>query len=426
MLRINFILILFFICFLGFSQKEGKLDKSFGNKGLVITDLNHDNDYCKSMVIQKDGKIILAGFTDNGVNEDFAICRFNTNGLLDTLFGKNGKVITPIGPEYDIANSVKLQSNSKIIVAGHIGNETDEDFALVRYNQDGSIDKSFGKEGIAITSIEKPSDIIVGIQILPDDKIIAAGKTFDGKQSNFAITKYLQNGQIDTQFGDSGIVITDIENSDATATSIVIQKDGKIIIGGDLKKGIYTDFVIVRYLPNGLLDTTFGKKGIVITSFSDKNDNLTSLLIQPDDKIIASGHVFNNDFSDLAFVRYLKDGTIDTTIGNKGIVIHSKKGSLEVLSASLLQDDGKLILIGNTTKDTITSIEILRYTIYGKLDKTFGKKGKIISKALKNYRYNNAYAAAIQVDGKILISGNVRFGTFTDITLYRYSGRKKK
>ena len=150
------------------------------------------------------------------------------------------------------------------------------------------------------------------------------------------------------------------------------------------------------------------------------------MLIQPDDKIIASGHVFNNDFSDLAFVRYLKNGTIDTTIGNKGIVIHSKKGSLEVLSASLLQDDGKLILIGNTTKDTITSIEILRYTIYGKLDKTFGKKGKIISKALKNYRYNNAYAAAIQVDGKILISGNVRFGTFTDITLYRYSGRKKK
>ncbi|MBI5540537.1 MAG: hypothetical protein HY951_10800 [Bacteroidia bacterium] len=414
-----------FICLFGFSQKDGKLDKKFGKKGITITDINCDNDYTKSIAIQEDGKIVLAGFTDNGVNEDFAVCRFNLDGSIDTSFGNKGKIITPIGGDYDIANSVKIQSTGKIIVAGYIGNEVKEDFTLVRYNNDGILDSSFGKNGISVTSIGKYLDVILGIQILTDDKIIAAGKTFDGKKYSFAMAKFLKNGHVDTQFGDSGIVVSDILNSDAIANSVVIQNDGKIILGGDIRNGIYSDFAMVRYFPDGFIDESFGKNGVVVTSISEQNDNLTSILVQPDGKIISSGHVFNKEFSNFAAVRYLMDGKIDSTFGNKGIVINDEKGSIEIVNSSLLQDDGKVILIGNLTTDTITNIKAIRYTNQGKLDKTFGRGGKIISKVSKNYRCNYAYAAALQKDGNILIAGNSRRETYTDLTILRLLCKKE-
>ncbi len=424
-LKIHFVLISFFLYFFCFSQKDGKLDKSFGDKGIVITDLYHDNDYCKSMAIQKDGKIILAGFTDNGTNEDFALCRFHPDGALDTLFGTKGKIITPVGHDYDLAYAVKIQSSGKIIAAGYTGDEKHEDFVLVRYNSDGKIDSSFGNKGIVITSIGKISDNLFALEVLPDDKIIAAGNTNNGTMSGFVLVKYQQNGQTDMQFGTDGIVITYFDNAEATADALVLQKDGKIILGGSVRKNIYSDFALVRYLPNGLTDTTFGKNGTVLTSISKNNDNVTSLLIQPDGKIIAGGNTFFNNKNDFAAVRYLPDGAVDTTFGNKGIVINDEDGANEFSSISLLQEDGKILLIGNTTSDSITNIKIIRYTSRGKPDKTFGKRGKTTTKIANGYRFHYAFAGAIQADGKILVSGNSRLGNFTDLTLLRYKCRKK-
>ena len=119
---------------------DGDLETSFDSDGKVTTDIGGSDDRARSVAIQSDGKIVAAGYSNNGSNDDFALVRYNTNGTLDTTFDSDGKVTTAIGSDNDFAYSVALQSDGKIVVAGYSNNGSNFDFALVRYNTDGSLD----------------------------------------------------------------------------------------------------------------------------------------------------------------------------------------------------------------------------------------------------------------------------------------------
>jgi uncharacterized delta-60 repeat protein len=268
--------------------ENGNLDESFGNAGRVGTWFYY-NDIVNSIALQPDGKIIAAGQTTTPSTNihAFALARYNTDGSLDNSFDGDGKVITNVGG-YNGANSVKIQQDGKIIAAG----TTDNNFAIIRYNINGSLDVSFDSDGIAITDFGSDGyESATDIAIQKDGKILAAGKTRISNTNNyeFALSRYNIDGSLDITFGSSGKVLTGIISTGGTQ-SLVIQKDGKIIVAGVglAINNSSPDILSIRYNNNGSIDSTFGESGVLITDFGG-NGYKVSAVIQNESKLVIAG-----------------------------------------------------------------------------------------------------------------------------------------
>ena len=168
----------------------GSEDATFSGDGKVTTAIGSSQDQARSVVLQSDGKIVAAGLSDNGSNYDFAVVRYNTDGSLDTTFSDDGKLITAVGLGTDFANSVVLQSDGKIVAAGYSYNVSSEDFTVVRYNNDGSLDTTFSGDGIVTTAVGAGSDFGYSVAMQSDGKIVTAGYSYSGTKYDFAVVRY--------------------------------------------------------------------------------------------------------------------------------------------------------------------------------------------------------------------------------------------
>lgn len=178
-------------------NSDGSLDITFDHDGKVTTDLG-DSDYGRAVAIQSNGQIVVAGNSSNDSGSDFALARYNGDGSLDTTFGIGGKTTTDFSSGYDYGRTVAIQSDGKIIVGGSHSSATNSDFALVRYNSDGSLDTTFDTDGKVITDLSSYSDNGYAVIIQPDRKILLAGETYNsGSNSDFALVRYQ-----DTTFAD--------------------------------------------------------------------------------------------------------------------------------------------------------------------------------------------------------------------------------
>ena len=170
---------------------SGSLDTTFGTDGIVKTPVGSNYDVAYALGIQPDGKIVAAGYSNNGGNYDFALVRYNANGSLDTGFGTGGKVITPVGSGYNIAYALGIQPDGRIVAAGYSYNGSNYDFALVRYNTDGSLDTDFGTGGIVTTPVGSSDDKALALAIQSDGGIVAAGYSDNGSNYDYALVRYL-------------------------------------------------------------------------------------------------------------------------------------------------------------------------------------------------------------------------------------------
>jgi uncharacterized delta-60 repeat protein len=170
---------------------DGELDTTFGTGGKVTTAVGLGDDEAFSVVLQSDGKIVAAGYSYNGSNYVFAVDRYNIDGSLDTTFDTDGKVTTAVGSGTDVATSVVLQSDGKIVVAGYSYNGSNYDFAVVRYNTNGSLDTTFDTDGKVTTAIGSGEDRALSVVLQSDGKIVAAGYSYNGSNNNdFAVVRY--------------------------------------------------------------------------------------------------------------------------------------------------------------------------------------------------------------------------------------------
>jgi len=383
------------------SAAPGDLDPSFGNGGKVVTSISGSNAYAWDIAIQSDGKIVAVGNSRIGNISKFALARYNTDGSLDTTFGTGGIVVTLVG-EIGYAEAVAIQSNGKIVVAGgsRIGNIYN--FALARYNTDGSLDTTFGTGGIVLTPIGD-SAYASGVAIQSDGKIVVAGSSHNGNTSRFALARYNTNGSLDTSFGMGGIVVTPIGNYYQGASAVAIQADGKIVAAGayeivDFDAG----FALVRYNTDGSLDTSFGSGGIVTTAGGGSNlASFSDVAIQPDGKIVAVGYDLYGVSFKFILARYNTNGSLDTTFGMGGKVLTLVGGD----GAVAIQSDGKIV---------VTGTGLARYNTNGSLDTTFGTNGIVVG--------GYGPAVAIQSDGKIVTAGGSSNGTTINFALARYLG----
>ena len=373
-------------------NSDGSFDTSFGTGGSVpVLEVGTSLSY--GVVVEPDGKIVVSGG-----NDDFGLVRFDSSGNLDPSFGVGGKATASFdGSVSGDAQSLVGQPDGKILVVGGVDIAGDEDFALVRYNTDGSLDGTFGTGGKVTTDFGSEGDEAFGVALQADGKIVVTGTTTN---STGVLVRYNANGSLDTSFGTGGKVTTNAVSSVEHPETVKIQADGKIVVAGySFAGGANTDFAIARYNSDGSLDSSFGSAGKVLTDIGATTDHVTSIVIEPDGKILvvgSSGPVGAGP-ADLALVRYNSDGSLDTSFGNgatlKGPVFFVEDGSPTVLNAGATVHDVELETAGSYAGASLT---LARHS-GANSDDAFGASGNL---------------SALNQGGDIVLSG-VTIGTVT-------------
>lgn len=290
-------------------SSDGTLDASFGTGGKVLTSFpNSIGDGAYALAIQPDGRIVAAGETRDAPFVDaFALARYHSDGTLDPAFGSGGMVKTSIEGRESEARGVALQPDGRIVAVGSVLRPPGPDsalFAVARYNSDGTLDNSFGTGGSVTTEIGPLADAALAVALQPDGKIVAGGIAYVGTLANsdFALARYNENGSLDTTFGTAGKVTTAIApgNGLDDLAALAIQADGRIVAAGDSA----SDISLARYNPDGTLDTSLNGTGMITTNLEPNFSGAKAVDVQDDGRIVAAGYGFGAANYDLAVMRY--------------------------------------------------------------------------------------------------------------------------
>ena len=341
---------------------NGKLDPGFGSGGIVTTAIGSGDDFVDALTLQPDGKLIAAGETFNGPNGHFALVRYNPDGNPDPTFGSGGIVTTAFGPSDDEALGVAVQPDGKIVAAGSAYTGSRYEFAVARYTADGKLDPSFGPGSNGkVTTPLGDSGGANALALQPDGKIVAAGAVPVASNWDFALVRYNSDGSLDTSFNGTGEVTTPIGPSEDSAYTIVAQPDGKLVAAGYAASGASAEFALARYNPDGKLDPGFGSGGKVTTPLGTGSNKVCGLVLQPDGKIVAAGNSGSASDPDFGLVRYNPDGTLDLGFGSGGKITTAFGTGAEAARAVALQPDGKLVAAGYASNGSDPDFAIARY-----------------------------------------------------------------
>lgn len=334
--------------------EAGSLDPSFGGTGIVRADFG-GTDYAFAVVAQPDDKLVVAVSSYQNASSRFYLARYLPNGTLDPSFGGNGVVTVPIDGLAGLPYGLALQPDGKILAAGPRGT-TGVD--LARYTPTGALDTSFGSNGTVTTPLSpNGTPMWYGVVVQPDGKVVVKANTGIGVE----LARYRGDGTLDETFGESGHVAL---MRPFSATSLVLQPDGKLALGGLWSCGVVCDFGLVRLTPSGALDSSFGANGIVTTDLGAQEAPY-ALVLQPDGKLVLAGGTgaafpSNRNF---AVVRYDVSGTPDGSFGTNGVVVTDAGGD-DTAFGLVLQPDGKLVAAGDGLGNAPyppTSLVLVRY-----------------------------------------------------------------
>jgi len=359
---------------------DGSLDKSFNGSGKIITAVGDGDCHGGGLALQSDGKIVVAGYSFNPTGKDraeFTALRYNADGTLDTGFGESGQVLTKIGGKSDSANSVALQGDGKIVVGGYAFAPNNNDFAVARYNANGTLDTAFNGTGKATADFSK-LDYGRSVAVQSDGKIVIAGDAAHGDGRAFAVARFNANGTPDISFNKTGKVTTDFGSGNAEARGVAVQSDGKIVVAGFASMDGTEKVALIRYNPDGTLDTSFGGTGKVLTLVGMSGSNATSIALQGDGKIVSAGYAINNSGRgrDFAIVRYNPNGSLDTSFNGSGKVTTAVNADDGKCEAVALEKDGKIVAAGSASTATTSNFAVVRFGADGKLDASFNDTGK--------------------------------------------------
>ncbi len=413
----------------------GELDLTFSGDGRITVDLGGD-ERVKKVLLQPDGKILVLGDSSG----DFALTRFTDAGVLDTSFSSDGKVVTDFG-DTDLVVDAVIQSDSKIVVIGNsngnftlvrytaagisegnlitdfggldeakqvliqsdgkilVVGESDDSVAVARYRTDGSLDPSFSGDGRVLTDLG--TNAVVNDAVLQTDgKLLVAG----ANGSDFTLVRYNINGTLDTSFGGSGIVVTNLPSLSAVQR-VILQSDGKILAIGD-NDG---DFALTRYTTDGRLDRSFSRDGRVVTDLGTL-DTVSDAVVQPDGKILVLG----TSDGRVALARYNADGTLDSSFSGDGKVT-STPGNSSQGDKLLLQRNGKVVVLATVDGNAA----LVRYNSDGSVDNTFSGDGRILTNLVST---GDSADAVLQPDGRVVLVGTDINGFNGDFAVGRFDG----
>ena len=381
---------------------NGKLDASFGSHGIATVAFSRGA-AIKAVAIQSDGKIDVAGYALNTLGElRIALARFTTAGKLDVTFGSNGIVATTFA-HGGYANALVVQPNGDLLVAGASGSDNtfgDGTFTLARYDSHGKLDPSFGFHGVEVAGDIFDGEI-TSLALQPNGQIIAGGEAFNQTP---AIVRFQRNGTIDHSFGQDGIASPTFDNIDLQVSTVLIQTGGDIVaVGTETQFDRFdteTTFGLVRLKPNGIVDDNYGTQGLVQDDIPGQGNALAAVQ-QPNGRIIVVGESVPGDRgSDFALARYTFSGHVDNSFGVAGIT--QKPNGISSINATIVQGDGKIIVAGEEVGIGSDEAVLARYNPDGSLDTTFGVDGRFFAHIGSDGVFN---ALTLDAKGNIVAGG---------------------
>jgi len=333
-------------------KPDGTPDNTFNGTGYRIIDIQMTENVGKSLALQPDGKIVIVGWVHNGANFDICLIRLNSDGSFDNGFGTSGKIVLNLGST-EFGMAVDYLSGGKILVTARKYNGANSDVALLRFLSNGVLDNSFGVNGISSNDFSNSNEIPYDSAVLPDGSILVAGDADPSGFSVFFAAKYSKDGVTVTNFGINGFSTFQVGSGNNGVSTVKIQNDGKIIIGGYAYEGTETTMAVVRLNSDGTPDQSFGVNGSVTTDIRQGSEYINDMLIQKDGKIlvcgVARGLISNSDFT---AVRYMPDGNIDLSFGANGIVT-TDFDNTDVAASILSISDDKFIIVGHSDEKNL-------------------------------------------------------------------------
>lgn len=417
---------LFFFSFLFYCSLVSALtlDASFGKNGLVRTRVGHYVDKAQSVVVQPDGKILVAGSSSNNSNLDFALVRYMPDGSLDPSFHFTGQVVTIVGSGDDAALGVALQDDGKIVTCGYTFNGKDRDFALLRFTDNGELDTDFGVNGIVTLPVGSSNDVAAAVAIQSDGTILVAGSVEEAESVEEstrkvgALVRFLPNGSLDYSFGEAGVVLVDV-GSDTEIAAMAIQQDSSIVLAGSSEENGQRKVLLVRLLPDGLPDAGFGVAGVAETLEDTRESAGLGLWLQDDGNILVAGSIGLEKNQDLALFLFTREGQLTRDFGGgSGVLSYDGNGEDDV-GYGVFANSTTLFVTGYTTVNGLRDLILLQ----SPLTQTSQSQLSVVTTGISQFD-GVAYALVPQGDDKIISVGFNEESGASSFVLARYTGKE--
>ena len=426
-----------------FEQVEGRtllsagaLDTTFGGgTGIVVTDFTGGEDQASSIVTLADGKMLVAGTATTSFDKDFALARYNADGSLDATFGVNGLVTTDLGSTEDIAHAMTVQADGKIVLAGRTRNTlggTDFDFAVVRYNADGTLDSSFGLGGVALGDFEGLDDQAYAVALDAGGNILVTGRASDANWAwHVGVMRFDSSGALDTSFDADGKVMVQVPDPIGDGSTVSVEvfgidlaSDGKVVLGGyafSMYTGV-SDALVVRLNPDGSLDPTFGndpdgdgvRAGYRTADLTWDDDDVRNVLVLSSGDILVSGN--RNDFM---VTKFTAAGDLDASFATGGTFVMDLAGMFFESARDLAIDaSGKIYAAGFLNDGINPDFALMRFNPDGSLDTTFDGDGIVLTDF---GAWDDEGALAMSLNGgTVTLAGYAGISTSANFALARY------
>jgi uncharacterized delta-60 repeat protein len=399
---------------------RGKLDTSFNHpQGFALFNGSTGNtDVGVETAIQPDGKIIIAGYTNDGSKNNVLLLRYTKEGKLDQDFGVNGTVIYDGGGTDHKGLGLALSMDGSIIVAGYIRSEAGRDILILKFAPDGSLVRTciYSSEG-------QFTDIAFGVAVQSDGNIVVVGEQSNGKNQDLILLRLNNELSLDPTFGTEGVVtFNGSGNSNDKGFAVIVQRDNKIIVTGAqiLNGSEKEDVLVLRYNADGSLDRNFGDNGVFTYSHTgDNSDYGNYVQVQADGKIVVAGAANDGNSFKILLLRLNSHGYLDGGFGTGGVVMYESPHAVyDYALGAAIQADGKILVAGSSSNGSNNDAIVLRFETNGALDPGFAEKGVFTFNGSSN-KEDGANAMVLQSDGKIVVVGYSVVDVNNDILTFR-------
>jgi uncharacterized delta-60 repeat protein len=397
---------------------DGTLDESFGTAGVVTTPAGPGNDYARSVAFDSLGRIVVGGWgSAAGGQFNFVVARYAADGTPDASFGTAGQVVSVLSAGPDMVNSLALDAAGRVIVAGQYHDGVRYQFALARYDEAGVLDPTFGGSGGTVgTAISTRDSGIQAVALDDAGRIVAGGWGYNAPTDDLALARYNPDGSLDGSFGFGGKVMTPVGPDYDTIQSLQIDAAGRLVVGGYASNGGDYDFLVARYLPNGLLDPAFGTAGVVRTPLGAADDQIESLAIDAAGRIVVAGQSWTGTDYDFAVARYFSE-PVGLATGDRTLTFTEDAGPLPIDPVLAVTNSPAPILIGATVRvgNYVRDEDVLSYTLQGGISAGFDALTGTLTLSgaaavadyeavLRSLTYTNTSHQPIQLDRTITIA----------------------
>ena len=398
--------IVYFITNLVFCQ-DSSLDLTYGTNGKFLVCGNGSN-FANYSAIQNDSKVLVFGSQNANIQPGLHLLKLQSNGLIDNSFGNNGIINSQLAQilvenkVYSPSGLAVLPNNKFYLLVSSFSSSSNN--YIIKLSENGLPDNTFNGNSVINFGIGTGlyNDLANTIQLQPDGKILVGGTSEAPVGMFYTLVRLNSEGTFDSTFGTNGKVHTQLFTGLSGIQSIVVLPSGKILTGGYCNDGLTRRYVLVQYTANGTLDSSFGTNGITVIPAiqSFRWDELKKIIVKPDGKILVGGLTNSlnqpNAVYGIGLTQYLANGTLDSSFGINGKVIIPNRNIGDIA----FQIDGKILVAC-----AVNGFELIRLLENGDFDSNFFNGGTVSE--FSNYINNNAYGVLVQSDNKIVVTGNI-------------------